>query len=281
MTSPAPDPTGKRAKLTASRVAFWLSVTAAITFGVLKSPSTSSSTSSSPPATATGCPDSTPGAVVIHVATVTPAGIVRDTLSPPVVVCGPASLAYNLQAHPEGLVNTSSPVILAPPDSLSRTPEVHAGLLNGPDSHHWIVDSYSDTAALSREGLYGLAVDAVLASGVTLDSAQRVNNQVPIVESGDTTSTGALPVWWVTSQMYYRPARGTLARTLVNSWRNVCVAGDPVLYCSPGTASMTGDYPINAWYAGWLDNIIPRASTVLELTLLRTTGYVAPSLVPP
>jgi len=294
MTSPAPDPTGKRAQLSAARVAFGVALAAALTIGVLKSSSTPDNPQQ--PAIATGCPDSLPGALVIRFATSTTAGIIRDTVSHPVVVCGDSAFVYRLQAHPEA---GSGPLaILSPPDTTS-VPESVAQLARGADSLHWYLPKSSP--ALVTTGLYMLAVPAVRASGITLDSTQYANYQVPLVETHDAIpvdtvilgkglKNGPLAVWAVMGEnsagnalvphYYYRPARGTRMRTLETSWAGSCWGGDPWTQCAANGGTIA-TRTTTSWLAEWLPQIIPRSQTVLDLTLIRSTSYMSPTLSGP
>lgn len=293
MTTPVTDPTGKRAKLRASSAAL-LVIAAAIVAVTIKPPPPPPVVTPPPATTATGCPDSLPGAVVIRFATASTAGISRDTASHPVVVCGDSAMVYRLQAHPE---TGSGPLaILSPPDTTS-VPESIASLIRGADSLHWYLPRSSP--AIATTGLYQLAVAAVQSAGIALDSAARVNLQIPIVETLDTVPIdtvplgkglrdGPLPVWAVMGEnsaatalvphYYYRPARGTRLRTMLVMWAGSCWGGDPWAAC----AANGGTIPtrtVTSWLAEWLPQIVPRSQAVLDLTLIR--GSASPTLSAP
>lgn len=238
--------------------------------------------------TALGCPSSAPGALVVRVARLTPTGAGIDTSVAPTIVCGPARMAWSLMAHPQGSEIRPSPggvapysVIYSPPDSTPGPHEVNATLLRGIDTRHWIVDTL-DAHALDRQGMQDLAINALLASGVKLDTMALANSQVPLVETFDTTAAGTLPVWRVgaSGQPFARPARGTWGRTVLEAETGACWGGDPWPQCAQNGGTIATRTP-GSWAAEWPSKVIPPTQTVLDLALVVAGGYVIPTLTAP
>lgn len=240
-----------------------------------------------------GCPDSLSNALIIRFANATVNGISRDTVTKPVVICGPTLFVYNLMAHPEGgpLVGlTGNFGVLSPPDTSKWVAESIAPLTQGVDVNHWLIPNSS---YLASTGLYNLTISAVKNAGIQVDPTQFTNFQIPIIETNDTILDGAtpavtLPVWTVpmtntggkiVPNFYYRPARGLRIRTMLTAeGRNVCIPNNVVLYCSPGvTTGMYGSYNADTeWWKGWLSNIIPPTQTSLDVTVIQTSGVGLP-----
>lgn len=219
----APDPTGKRGKLTAARIGLSGALAAAIAAGVLLvqgGPTPPAPVI--PPTTATaaqyGCPASTPGALVLRFADSTSAGLVQRTDVGQVVVCGPALLPSAMKTYVNWVAagpcpcrngpvsdTTTNPydkIILSPADTSAVAWDAPGSLLTTADSLHWIAPA---SAQLRWKLMGWMIYDALSWSNVSGISIT-TDTIPPPLELGP--PGGVRYAWWS-----FVPARGMLLRT--------------------------------------------------------------------
>jgi len=207
MTSPAPDPNGKRAQLSAARVAFGAAVIAALAIGVLRSPNTQPPPITTPPVTtATGCPTTSTGAIVVRFVDATTSGVVPRADLTPLVICGARPIAYAMQTYVQwvaagpcpcrnGPVNdtTTNPfdkIILSPADTSASAFGPLDSMVARKDSTHWTLP---DSAHIRWKLLGGMLYTVMGQAQVP-----GVKDQTPVPIIG----------WWS-----YVPVKGALSRT--------------------------------------------------------------------
>jgi hypothetical protein len=158
---------------------------------------------------ASGCSNAANGQITVHFADATPNGVVNRSDIVPVVICGPASIAYAMQTYVQWVLagpcpcnnggvadNTPNPfdaLVLSPADTSAMFWDNPDSVLTRPDSLHWALAS---NAKLRWKMLGGLIYS--------------VMNQAQVSGLKDSTPV-PVDYWWS-----YVPAQGGMLRTTLS-----------------------------------------------------------------
>jgi len=178
---------------------------------------------SPPPATATGCPASSTGAIVVRFADATTSGVIPRADITPLVICGARPIAYAMQTYVQWVAagpcpckngpatdtttNAFDKVILSPADTSALWTPLDS-VLTRSDSVHWVLP---DSARIRWKLLGGMLY-------TMMDQAQvpGVKDPTPVPIIG----------WWS-----YVPVKGAMSRTQLSV--------NPVIANTDSTLSLT------------------------------------------